>query len=380
MGYDCTLHLVDPNRIRNVLVPRLLGITDVRTAFDGRHDAPLVWEQARRSLAGDPAKAANLLCQLAVMWSSSELPHRYLRGIAFSLLDRSPIGPIPWHLADDPQSVFDAVLERHPALRGRFPTQFHSNYSTGFFISPERVPEAYAWLREQLDGLMPGVAAPYEPLARVLEVAAHRGLGFWEATDLGVDHVHPEWFDRDVQSVSLIDLPHVAHGWYAVGTKRFVQADAATGLGDALVWDGDLYEWADGEWADGVWARQPLGLEPSHVDWAPARTRDGAVWLLSNRALLRWHAGTLESVLPTEANVMSLAAGPGDCVAASFGDRDDGLAVGLVTPTGSVRGLRQAAFSPRETHVMGVAWHGHTLWVLTPTFVAGVPEGLLPRP
>lgn len=193
MAYDCTLHLVDPKRIRRVMVEKLLGRTDVPTPFDDNPDAPLVWRQVRTALQGDdPAHAASLVCQLAVMWSSAELPNRCAGDGAFSLWDLEGVRA-PDAITASPEPIFTELVERYPALSGHFPTQFSGPYSTGVYLPPDRVPFARAWLRDQLTRCSPHFAARYEAMSFVLQVAKQCGFGFWEATDLAVDEVHPEW-------------------------------------------------------------------------------------------------------------------------------------------------------------------------------------------
>ena len=72
MGYDCTLHLVDEQAIRNEFVPHLLRTSTSETALDRvMENAGDLWNTVRDSLKNDePDKAASLICQLAVMFSA----------------------------------------------------------------------------------------------------------------------------------------------------------------------------------------------------------------------------------------------------------------------------------------------------------------------
>ena len=84
MGYDCTLHLVDEKAIRDVFVPKLLGLSKSKTALDRvLKNAAKLWGEVRKGLAGrDPDEAAALVCRLAVTFSACSLPHQYERGFA----------------------------------------------------------------------------------------------------------------------------------------------------------------------------------------------------------------------------------------------------------------------------------------------------------
>ena len=237
MGWDCTLHLVDPERIRTVLVPRMLDRADARAALEG-----------------DPAEAAALLCRLAVVLSSAELPHRRLRGVALSLWDRvEGAGDPPYVLGDDPESMFADVVAHRSELHGHFPTAFTGNDQTGFYVRPERVGEVRAWLRRQLDLLPAASRAIVEPIDRVLEVAEQRGLGYWEATDLQVAQHHAEWLQHtpDLGTISLPAVPRFvtvqADVVWLSTDHRSMAVDPSTGTVDTV----DLWVLATAQDADG---------------------------------------------------------------------------------------------------------------------------------
>lgn len=198
MSFDCTLHLIDPARIQEALVPRLLGLASEWTAFDDQPDAAGLWADAADALgAGEAEQAANLVCLLAVSWSAAELPHIELRDRAFGLWDLDETDEDALHrlnaLAGDPQTLFGDLVSAHPELDGCFPREFDGSYSTGWYVGPERVPELSAWLTEQMAAMTAGEADAYSSLARLLALAATRGFGYWEATDLAVASTHTDW-------------------------------------------------------------------------------------------------------------------------------------------------------------------------------------------
>jgi hypothetical protein len=187
MGYDCTFHLVDEKLITEELVPALLGRRDPPRDLQGHYeDHAEIWQKVRASLRDDPPEAAaQTICQLAVMLASCRLPHTQARGLAFSL----------WHKQEaiaaqppsgSPAPLFEALTAAHPRLSGRFPSGFSSNYTTGVYLSPARVPAALKWLEGQLAKIAKGDREQYLPIVRVLRAAAKGGYGFWEATDLSV--------------------------------------------------------------------------------------------------------------------------------------------------------------------------------------------------
>ena len=187
MGYDCTFHLVDEKLITEELVPALLGHRDPPRDLQGHYeDHAEIWQKVRAALRDDPAEeAAQTICQLAVMLASCRLPHTQARGLAFSLWHKQDAiaDQPPW---GSPASLFAALTAAHPRLEGRFPSGFTSNYTTGVYLSPARVPEALKWLEGQLAKIAMGDRERFLPIVRVLRAAAKGGYGFWEATDLSV--------------------------------------------------------------------------------------------------------------------------------------------------------------------------------------------------
>jgi hypothetical protein len=191
MGYDCTLHLVDEQAIRQEFVPRLLGSSRKKTALDRVMDnAAELWTTVRKALHGDdPEEAAALVCQLAVEFSACSLPHQYERGFALCLWadQKKDIAvKYPGRFAFSPEPLFAEVVQDHPTLKGHFPTWFTGNYSTGVFIPSDRVAEVLAFVEEKVERFAKGGRRRFKGLLGILRAAADKHLAYWEATDLAV--------------------------------------------------------------------------------------------------------------------------------------------------------------------------------------------------
>ncbi|WP_280407527.1 hypothetical protein [Nocardia brasiliensis] len=193
MGYDCTLHLVDEDAIREQFVPRLLGSATGPTALDRVHpDAEDLWRQVRELLHGtDGRAAAAAVSAAAVMFSASMLPYRYERGLALSLAFETgrvfPDSVFAPKEAYAPDALFAEVVAAHPHLSGQFSSGwFGGNYSTGLYVPAEHVAEVLEWVEEQLVPLPKGEQRNYRGIVATLRAAVDRKLGYWEATDLAV--------------------------------------------------------------------------------------------------------------------------------------------------------------------------------------------------
>ncbi|MEV6558484.1 hypothetical protein AB0M22_22420 [Nocardia sp. NPDC051756] len=193
MGYDCTLHLVDEDAIREQFVPRLLGSFAGPTALDRVHPgAEDVWRQVRELLLGaDGRAAAEAVSVAAVMFSASMLPYRYERGLALSLAFEAgrvfPDAVFEPKATYAPDGLFTEVVAAHPQLRGRFSSGwFSGNYSTGVYVPADQVAEVLAWLEEQLAPMPKGERRTFRGIVATLRAAVDRKLGYWEATDLAV--------------------------------------------------------------------------------------------------------------------------------------------------------------------------------------------------
>jgi hypothetical protein len=194
MGYDCTLHVVDEQMIRDRFVPRLLGHSEERSPFDERDDADELWRQVRDALAGrgdvGPEEAASLVCLLAVTYCAAELPYHYERGVCLSLWEDQPDGldaRPPKELIGDPEPLFEAVIAERPDLRGHFPAEMTGNYSTGMYVSAENVPKLLKWAEGQVKRYGKPEQRLFRGLLAVLRHAADSGLAYWEGAELPVE-------------------------------------------------------------------------------------------------------------------------------------------------------------------------------------------------
>jgi hypothetical protein len=190
MGYDCTLHLIDEQAIREEFVPRLLKRSRKKTALDRVFtNAAGAWTHVRKLLEkGDPADAATQLCSLAISFSACSLPHHYERGFAISLWDNQGELSVefPTEYLFDPEPLFTEVVARYPALHGKFPRVMTCNYTPGVYIPADKVPEVLAWVEQRVGQFTKGERRTFKGLLRILRMAAERSLAYWEATDLAI--------------------------------------------------------------------------------------------------------------------------------------------------------------------------------------------------
>lgn len=205
MGYDCTMHVIDEDRIRERFVARLLRPKVGKDAFDQRPDAKELWATVCKLLkSGSAHEAAHAIGQLAVLFCAAELPYHSERGFCLSLWPNFPAAknaPIPDGCVGNPEELFEALIAKHPQLSGHFPREIESNFSTGHYVPREQVPALLKWARKQdaecelkFDGMFRG-------LILVLEQAMERKLGYWEGTDLPLDlqTIRPEALTKGVE-------------------------------------------------------------------------------------------------------------------------------------------------------------------------------------
>lgn len=219
MGYDCTFHLIDEKEIREVFIPKLLGRSDVTTAFDEKiPEAAEMWKTARRILAESPAaEAASEICNLAVIFAACSHPYHYERGFALTLWSvsredaESPVPEFPDELTGTPEGLFAELVERYPGLRDQFPLVFEHNYMTGVYIPSALVPDAARWIERTAEALTPLDRRMLKGLLRILKEASGRGLAFWEATDLSLPSSVPLPADAPASSIPQIELLNRVH-------------------------------------------------------------------------------------------------------------------------------------------------------------------------
>lgn len=191
MGYDCTLHVVDEKRISKVFAKLLEAGERPQKGMEADIDVLTeYWDSAIKSLADDPPEiACSTICQLALVFSSKTQPYHYERGFALNLWPDQPGGlkaEFPQSLTDSPEVLFKQLAKQHPKLEGNFPTAFDGNWSTGTFISSQKVSKALKWVEAQVKKYAEGDQALFRGLLLVLRHCAQNGFAYWEATDLPI--------------------------------------------------------------------------------------------------------------------------------------------------------------------------------------------------
>ena len=189
MGWDCTFHLVDPVAITAAMTSLVAGEPSPASLLVAYPEqGASLWAEAGRRVLEDSVEDA---CQIAIYVASASLPHHYERGVAFSFgYDPSPPRRsgcrIPDSYTASPETMLGPLVARRPELSGHFRTCFESNCDTGVYIPPGWTVFAAQAVRSHLQGLDGNERKRFFGLLRVLEAATRHGLGFWEATDLGV--------------------------------------------------------------------------------------------------------------------------------------------------------------------------------------------------
>ena len=193
MSWDCTLHVVDRASLARFSARFLRGMYR-SAAFDREYDADAMIGRVKQLIATDPEIGARALGELALLYVSTETPHAYCRGFALSLWDDAAmtaalpkkwLGSVEDHLVD--------VIAAYPRIAGRIPRAFDRNGCVGPLVSARDVPALLAHVEKVLDAMAPAERVRYRPLWEVLRVAAARGLGYWEGTDIDVVQTHESW-------------------------------------------------------------------------------------------------------------------------------------------------------------------------------------------
>ncbi|HEX2971741.1 MAG TPA: hypothetical protein VHP11_05380 [Tepidisphaeraceae bacterium] len=199
MGYDCTLHVIDPIRIRSAFCGRLLGRDIPATAFDVHDSAEAMWTQLAAALAEDDVvAAAQTIAQGAICFSAAELPAHYERGFCLSLWswrmeDDALLAEVPKKYRGSPaelDALFAPLVEAYPRLKGRWPTEMTGNGSVGIFVPAEEVPGLLKWCKRKIASYPRPVRRLFRGLLLVLEECARRGVAYWEACEV-TDIRHP---------------------------------------------------------------------------------------------------------------------------------------------------------------------------------------------
>jgi hypothetical protein len=198
MGYDCTLHVIDPAAVRR-FDRWFSGSGKINATFERLYSGT-AWRDGLIAAieAGDDARRE--VMKGLLLWSATAAPHTTSRGWALSLWDYGDPGDaldldaLPYRLcASSVDALLPKTLTTWPALCGLTPG-FTGNYDVGAYIPPEDVPEARAYIAQLLEQ-QPGEHRRLEPLLDVLMVAEARKMAYWEATDLLVTQAKPAWLD-----------------------------------------------------------------------------------------------------------------------------------------------------------------------------------------
>jgi hypothetical protein len=186
MGFDCTLHVIDEDLIRNEFVPRLLYTKDCTSPFDSRPDSTEIWERVRDALnkklidgkTCSPKMAAKMVSQFAVVYCASVLPYHYERGFCLSSL-YDYFDKVSKKYRGNTEELFDELIAVHPELKGKFPQEIEENYCTGIYIPAWNVPKLLKFLKPHHN--------TFGELWLILKYAEQNGFAYWEATDLPLE-------------------------------------------------------------------------------------------------------------------------------------------------------------------------------------------------
>lgn len=190
MGFDCTLHVVDESDIRSTFVDLLLSDKPLNTPAIDRGISDDDWEVVKKSLTeAPPEEAASNVCQAALIFASKKHPYHYERGFAISLWPELPLwlaADFPEPLTGSPEALFERLIEKHPFLKGQFPTSFSGNWSTGKFIPAQNIKKALHWVEKQIKEYKEPDKDSFQGLIHVLRYCAEHKLAYWEGTDLPI--------------------------------------------------------------------------------------------------------------------------------------------------------------------------------------------------
>lgn len=185
MGYDTTLHLVDT---------RAFAFFEQNFAAPHPEDETMP-ELVRRLDAKDPS-AGRMLTELLLAQVSVLAPYLVGRNVALSLWSEEELG-----VALPAKFLSARLVDELPAIRAKYPSltlpnAFSGNYCTGVYVPAALVPELAAFIETTLSALPEETAWWFRKLRRVIAVAAERGLGYWEGTEVGVAEApHVDWLE-----------------------------------------------------------------------------------------------------------------------------------------------------------------------------------------
>jgi len=193
VGWDCTLHVFDRTSLARFSARFLRGMHR-GAAFDREYDADAMVGAVKQLIATDPGTGARALGELALLYVSTETPHAYCRGFALSLWDEAVMKvPLPRKWLGTVETYLVDVVAAYPKVAGRIPRVFDGHGCVGPVVPARDVPAVLAHIDKVVEAMPPDDRVRYRPLVEVLRVAAARGLGYWEGTDIDVIQTHDSW-------------------------------------------------------------------------------------------------------------------------------------------------------------------------------------------
>jgi hypothetical protein len=191
--WDCTLHVFDRASLARFSARFLRGMHK-GSAFDEEYDGDAMIANVKQLIASDPGTGARALGELALLYVSTETPHAYCRGFALSLWDEAVMGaPLPRKWLTSVETYLVDIAAAYPKIAGRVPRVFDQNYCVGPVVTSRDVPALLAHVEKTVEAMAPAERVRYRPLCEVLRVAAARGLGYWEGTDIDVVQTNEGW-------------------------------------------------------------------------------------------------------------------------------------------------------------------------------------------
>jgi len=195
MGYDCTLHAIDPASFARFEAWLLDGAAAPKFA-KAFADTDAIRAEVIAKLAATPREAGKAVLEACLMFCSTEAPHLDSRGFCLGLWHKLELGPAD-DLPSETQSAL-ALAQMLPRVAAQHPgarlfTGIDGNYALGHYIPVERVAVARVHLEARLDEVSVGWVDALDKAIRVLRVCEQRGLAYWEATDLGVANANAKW-------------------------------------------------------------------------------------------------------------------------------------------------------------------------------------------
>jgi hypothetical protein len=236
MGYDCTLHLVDPASFGR-FADWFLGRPCDATKFERAFDAQMLRASIIGKLAAGPEHGGRAVVHGALMFCSAEAPHIPMRGLCFGLWHKLELGiadELPSGLmnSDAAEVMLAPIVEAYPALRHHLYTGIDQNYAVGHYVPPDGVTALRAHVERTIEHARTHDQDYLEKISSLLLAAESRGLGYWEATDLEVANGNPAWLrpKRGAAAAKRTSKPKKKPAWPAPRTIELDPANSTSTL------------------------------------------------------------------------------------------------------------------------------------------------------